>query len=111
MQLLCLRKDYLRGYAIPSYELSLVFVVDGVERYKDSITIPSADFHAFTHDSNADPRVKRAATAIGITPWLLQTMVMLMNRYAEWEVKDGDAIELDDCPYLHSQPLSIPCWS
>jgi hypothetical protein len=103
MQLLRLRKDYSKGYAIETCELSLVFTVDGVERFKDRITTPSADFDAFTRHSNADPRLERAAKAIGITPWFLQTMIQLLNRYAEWEVKDGDAFELFDCPHLHNQ--------
>jgi hypothetical protein len=70
------------------------------------MTIPLDDFHAFTLHSNTDPRLERAAKAIGITPWFLQTMIQLLNRYAEWEIRDGDASELFDCPHQHSEALS-----
>jgi hypothetical protein len=95
-----------RGYAIASCEIRLVFTVDGVERFRDSITIPLADFDAFTRHSNTDPRLERAAKAIGIPRWLLQTMIQLLNGYAEWEVKDSDASELFDCPHLHGQTVT-----
>jgi hypothetical protein len=106
MQLLRLRKDYTNYNGVEWCDITLLFTVDGVERFKHLITIPSADSHALVEHRRACWPMEYAAKAIGITPWVLQTMIQLLNRYAEWEIKDGDASELDDCPHLHSQPLS-----
>jgi hypothetical protein len=79
MNVLRLRKTYADD------SIDLVFTVDGVEQYRRSLKFPC----------------EYAAKRIGIDPWTLQTMLMLLNAYAEWEIKDGEAIELVEHPNLH----------
>jgi hypothetical protein len=103
-RLLRLRKDYTHFNGIERCEFSVVFIVDGVERFRTLITIPSAYLDAFTSHSNSHWQLEHAAKVIGIPRYLLQTIIALMNRHAEWEIEDdGTPSELADCPYLGNE--------
>jgi hypothetical protein len=88
MNKLTLRKTYRTEpqlHPIKWCTIDLVFTVDGVERFRDSLTV-NADFLEAVIQAPHHPFVPRVAAAVGIPRWELRGILYDLRDFAEHEL-------------------------
>ena len=97
MQLLRLWKKYEHRDGTEWCDISLVFTVDGLERFKDLLTFRTSELRGargLLRSLALPSEMCWPARRMGLSPWKLQKMLRRLKSYAEWGVKDGEATEL-----------------
>jgi hypothetical protein len=93
MRLLRLWKIFTKPKGITWCDIHLVFTVDGVERFKDSLRV-NADFLDAVLHASRHPWLPRAAQGVGVLRWDLLLAIEQLHRDATWEVRDGQLFPL-----------------